>query len=150
TTPAKPTFTADLRPANENPPISNAENTGSGTATITFDVTRDANNTITGGTATFVVNLQGFPAGTPINIAHIHQGAAGTTGSIVYSTSLAAGETVLANGSGSFTKTNVSLSSGDAATIINAIVANPAGYYFNVHSTLNPTGVARGQLVKVQ
>jgi hypothetical protein len=149
-TPTKPTFTADLRPANENPPISNAENTGSGTATITFDVTRDANNNITGGTATFVVNLQGFPAGTPINIAHIHQGVAGTNGSIVYSTSLAAGEAVLANGSGSFTKASVSTTSGDPAAIINAIIANPSGYYFNVHSTLNPGGVARGQLVRVQ
>ena len=33
----------------------------------------------------------------------------------------------------------------DAATI-NSIVANPAGFYFNVHSTLNPGGVVRGQL----
>ena len=30
------------------------------------------------------------------------------------------------------------------------IIANPASFYFNVHSTLNPGGVARGQLVKVQ
>jgi CHRD domain-containing protein len=149
-TPTKPTFTADLRPANENPPIGNAENTGSGTATITFDVTRDANNNVTGGTATFVVNLTGFPAGTPINIAHIHQGVTGTNGSIVYSTSLAAGEAVLTSGSGSFTKSGVTTTSGDPATIISAILANPAGFYFNVHSTLNPGGVARGQLVKVQ
>jgi hypothetical protein len=34
----------------------------------------------------------------------------------------------------------------DAATI-NSIVANPAGFYFNVHTTLNPGGVVRGQLV---
>jgi hypothetical protein len=149
-TPTKPTFTADLRPANENPPISNAESSGSGTATITFDVTRDANNNITGGTATFVVNLQGFPVNTPINIAHIHQGASGTNGSIVYSTALAAGDVNLATGSGSFTKAGVTTTSGDPATIINAIIANPAGFYFNVHSTLNPGGVARGQLVRVQ
>jgi len=147
-TPTKPTFTADLRPANENPPISNAENTGSGTATITFDVTRDANNNVTGGTATFVVNLSGFPAGTPINIAHIHQGAAGTNGSIVFNTNLSAADgAVLTTGSGSFTKAGVAPA--DPATI-NAVINNPAGFYFNVHSTLNPGGVARGQLVKVQ
>jgi hypothetical protein len=33
----------------------------------------------------------------------------------------------------------------DAPTI-NAIVANPAGFYFNVHTTLNPGGAVRGQL----
>jgi hypothetical protein len=146
--PTKPTFTADLRPANENPPIGNAENTGSGTATVTFDVTRDANNNITGGTATFVVTLQGFPAGTQINIAHIHQGAAGTNGSIVFNTTLTAAEgAVLTNGSGSFTK--AAITPGDPA-IFNAVLANPAGYYFNVHTTLNPGGVARGQLSRVQ
>ena len=30
-----------------------------------------------------------------------------------------------------------------------AIINNPAGFYFNAHSTLNPGGVVRGQLVKV-
>ena len=28
------------------------------------------------------------------------------------------------------------------------IIDNPNGYYFNVHTTLNPGGAARGQLVK--
>jgi hypothetical protein len=142
----KPTFTADLRPSNEVPAISNAENTGSGTATITFDVTRDGAGNITSGTATFVVNLTGFPAGTPFNIAHIHQAAAGANGSIVFSTSLVAGEVVAnAAGTASFTKTGIAPP--DPA-ILQQIVNNPAGFYFNVHSTLNPGGVARGQLVK--
>jgi hypothetical protein len=34
------------------------------------------------------------------------------------------------------------------ATNLQAIIDNPAGYYFNVHSTQNGGGVARGQLVK--
>jgi hypothetical protein len=142
-----PTFTAELKPANENPPISNAEQSGSGTATVTFNVTRDASGNVTGGTATFIVNLTGFPAGTPINIAHIHQAPAGTNGGIVFSTSLAAGEVNLANGSGGFTKSNIAPPD---PTIIQAIMNNPAGFYFNVHSTLNPGGVARGQLLRIQ
>jgi len=146
TTPTKPTFTADLRPANEVPAISGPEASGTGTATITFDVTRDASGNVTGGTATFVVNMSGFPAGTPINIAHIHQAPAGATGGIVFSTSLAAGEVTLATGSGSFTKSGIAPPD---PTIIQAIINNPAGFYFNIHSTLNPGGVARGQLVKV-
>jgi hypothetical protein len=141
-----PTFTADLRTANENPPISNAEAGASGNATITFNITRDASNNITAATATFVVNLSGFPAGTPINIAHIHQAPAGTNGAVVVSTTLAAGEVVLASGSGSFTKSNIAVTPVDLVT---QIINNPAGFYFNAHSTLNPGGVVRGQLVRV-
>jgi hypothetical protein len=145
-TPAAPKFTATLSTANEVPPITNAEAGGRGDATITFDGPRDANGNFTGNVAvTFVVNLSGFPAGTPINIAHIHTGAAGATGSVLVSTTLAAGEVVLTTGSGSFTKVFQGL---DAATA-QAIVNNPAGYYFNAHSTLNGGGVVRGQLVKV-
>ena len=147
--PNTPTFTATLSPANENPPISNGENTGSGSVTVTFNVTRDAGGNVTSGTATFVVTLSGFPANTPINIAHIHQGVAGVNGGIVFNTTLSAtgDAVVLTNGSGTFTKTGVSPA--DVATF-NAIINNPAGFYFNVHSTLNPGGVARGQLAKVQ
>jgi len=146
-TPVKPTFTADLRTSNENPPITNAEAGGSGSATITFDITRDAQNNITAATATFVVTLAGFPANTPINIAHIHRAPVGSNGNVVVNTSLAAGEVTLASGGGSFTKTGIVISPVDLA---NEIINNPAGFYFNAHSTLNPGGVVRGQLVKVQ
>jgi hypothetical protein len=139
----QPVFTAALSPANEVPPIVGAEASGTGTATVTFDVTKDAAGNITSSTATFVVNLSGFPAGTPINIAHIHPGAAGINGSVLVSTTLAAGQVVLTNGSGSFTRA-VSVDPAVTQNIIN----NPAGFYFNVHSTANPGGVARGQLVK--
>src|SRR5258708_7763968 len=72
TTPTKPTFTAALLPSNETGGVVGGENTGTGTVTVTFDVTKDANGTITSGTATFVVNVTGFPPGTPITGAHIH------------------------------------------------------------------------------
>ena len=39
------------------------------------------------------------------------------------------------------------LTGADAATL-QSIIDNPAGFYFNVHSSTNPGGVARGQLVK--
>jgi hypothetical protein len=139
----QPVFTAALSPANEVPAIVGAEASGSGTATITFDVTKDAAGNITVATATFVVNLSGFPAGTPINVAHIHPGAAGTNGSVLVNTTLAAGQVVLTGGSGSFTR-SVSVDPAVTQSILN----NPAGFYFNVHSTINSGGVARGQLVK--
>ena len=67
--------------------------------------------------------------------------------SVVVPTALTAGQVVLTNGSGSFTSANTGVL---APELAQAIINNPAGYYFNVHSTLNGGGVARGQLVKVQ
>lgn len=138
TPPTKPTFTAALSTANEVPPIANAEAGGRGDATITIDQTANS--------VTFVVNLTGFPAGTPINIAHIHEAPAGTNGSVRVATTLAAGQVVLTSGAGSFT----SVATGQDAALLQAIINNPAGFYFNAHSTLNAGGVVRGQLVKVQ
>jgi hypothetical protein len=145
-TPTNPTFTATLSPANEVPAIVGAEASGSGTAVVTLVTTKDAAGNVTSATATFVVNLSGFPAGTPINIAHIHQAPAGTNGGIVVNSNITAGQNVLATGSGSFTASNLPVT----ADLANGILANPAGFYFNVHSTLNPGGVARGQLVRTQ
>jgi hypothetical protein len=142
----KPTFSAELRASNENPPISNAESTGNGNATVTFDVARDSAGNITASTATFVVNLSDFPPGTPIRIAHIHTGAAGVNGAIVVDTQLTPADNLtLANGSGSFIKT----ATADAA-ITQSIIDNPSAFYFNAHSALNPGGVVRGQLARVQ
>ena len=142
----KPTFTADIRPSNEVPPVSNAEASGSGNVTVTFDTTTNSSGAITAASATFVVNATGFPPNTPINAAHIHPGVAGVNGGVLLSTTLAAGEVTLTNGSGSFTKTVSTVDPAVAQNIIN----NPSAFYFNIHSTLNPGGVARGQLVKVQ
>jgi hypothetical protein len=148
TTPTNPTFTATLLPSNENPAIVGAEASGRGDATVTLVVTKDAAGNVTAATGTFVVNLSGFPAGTPINIAHIHTGAACVNGGIVMNSGLTAG-TVFTNAAGAatLTATNLSFTSVDIA---NQVLANPALFYFNVHSTLNPGGVARGQLTRVQ
>jgi hypothetical protein len=141
-TPTNPTFVADLRPANEVPAVTNAESGGTGTMTITFVVTRDSANNITSSTANFVGNFSNFPPGTTLTGAHIHPGATGVNGSVAISTAIGQGEIVFTNGSGSLTK---SVTGVDAA-LTQAIIANPAGYYFNIHTALNPGGVARGQL----
>lgn len=141
---SNPTFVATLSPANEVPPITNAESTVSGNVTITMNTTRDAAGNVTSATANFAVTLGGFPAGSSVTLAHIHPGVAGTNGSALISLALQPGEVTVANGLSSFTKSNINVPAASAQQII----ANPAGFYFNVHSTLNPGGFARGQLVK--
>ena len=149
TTPTNPTFTATLSPASEVPSIVGAEAAGSGTATVTIVTTKDGAGNVTSASATFVVNLSGFPPNMPINVSHIHEAAAGITGNVVVNSGLTATTAVVMNsaGAGTFTAANLAITPVDVA---NRILANPAGFYFNVHSTLNPNGVARGQLVRVQ
>lgn len=143
--PTNPTFTAALSPANEVPPVTNAESTVSGNASITLVTAKDAAGNITSASATFVVNLTGFPAGSAVNIAHIHEGASTCACPVVVNTSLAAGEVTITNGVASFTKSGITV---DPA-VAQRILANPAGFYFNVHTTLNAGGVARGTLTRV-
>jgi CHRD domain len=135
-------FTAQLSAANEVPPITNADANGRGTVTITFNVPRDASTgAVTGGgSVTFQAQLQGFPAGQIVRAAHIQPGAAGINGPILVDTTSPI--TLDSNGSGTINLTNSQLTQ-DWAT---QIVANPAGYYFNVHTVTNTGGAIRGQL----
>jgi hypothetical protein len=143
---ANPVFTASLLAANEVPPVTNAESTVVGAATITFITTKDSAGNITAATATFAVTLSGFPAGSSVNIAHIHEGAATCVCPVVVSTTLAAGQVTVANGLASFTRDGIPV---DAA-LAQRIVTTPGNFYFNVHTALNGSGVARGVLVKSQ
>jgi hypothetical protein len=65
--------------------------------------------------------------------AHIHVGAAGVPGAVV----VPFGATFTRNGCATTTK-----------ALIDAIVANPSGYYVNVHNASYPGGAIRGQLKK--
>ena len=153
TAPSSPTtitFNSTLRPANEVPPVSNAEASGSGTAVITFNLTRNTSGAIQSGTVDFRFDLTGFPAGTTIRAAHIHPAAAGANGPVLIDTTLTAAQALaLTNGGGSWEARGVTGANIDAANL-QAIIDNPANFYFNVHSTANPGGVARGQLARQQ
>ncbi len=151
-TPAAPTsttgagpfvFTAQMSADNEIPHPTAAESTASGAVQITMNVSRDASNTITGGTATFVIQMSGLATNTTFVGAHIHPGIAGTTGPVIVNTTLSSGSTpqVIGN-SETWTFSNVAV----PAATAQGMIANPAAFYFNVHTFSNPAGVARGQL----
>lgn len=70
----------------------------------------------------------------PATGAHIHRGAAGTNGPVVVPFSPPGAS---ATSSGCLTST---------AALIDEILASPAGFYVNVHTTQNPGGAIRAQL----
>jgi hypothetical protein len=136
------TFTVPLSAANEVPPIANADANASGTATISLNITRDGSGTITSATANFQITVTGLPDGTRVTDAHVHNAPAGGNGGVVINTTLTSGELAITNGGGSITKNGINVAADRAA----AILANPSGHYFNVHTALNPDGAIRGQL----
>jgi hypothetical protein len=68
-------------------------------------------------------------------MSHIHRGAAGVTGPVIIPFNLP-----FVNGVSTGTLTGV------AGSFLSEIVANPPGYYFNVHTGDFPGGALRGQL----
>ncbi len=141
-----PKFTAALTPSQEVPPIVNqVDANGTGTVTITLNLTKDAAGNITAATADFVVTLAGFPAGTVLTGAHIHQAAAGASSGVVWNTGLTNGELTLTNGTANFSKLAVVA---PTLELPQAIINNPAGFYFNVHTQANTQGAVRNQLTR--
>ena len=140
-------FSAILRPANEVPPVTNAESNGTGAAQVTMQLTRDTAGAITRATADFYFQMAGFPGNTQVVGAHIHPGAAGVNGPVIVTTGLTAQVPFVAtSGTGEFRATGIDV----PPALAQAIIDNPAGYYFNIHSPLNTGGFARGQLARVQ
>ena len=131
-------FTVNLLPSNENPPITNTEQSARGTAVITIN---SQTNTVD-----INVSLNSFPTGSALTLAHIHgpNAPAGVNASPVVNTNMTAGSApALVNGAATLTFTGLTATTGDG---IAQILANPQNFYFNVHTSANPSGVLRGQL----
>jgi hypothetical protein len=93
-----------------------------------------------GSTITYIVSYSGL-SGTA-NAAHIHTGAAGVSGGVILP--LTAGPSPM---TGTLTAANFT-ASGAVTTFAQAVAAIQAGTtYFNIHTTANPGGEIRGQIV---
>ena len=136
-------FTAEMSADNEIPRPTNAESTAHGAVQITMTVTRDSANAITGATADFVLQMAGLAPDTTFVGAHIHPGVAGSTGPVIVNTTLSSGTLPqVQGGAATWTFRNVTVPVATAQ----ALIDNPAAFYFNVHTFMNPAGVARGQV----
>lgn len=141
-------FQAELTPSAETPLVTDRDAVAEGRVSI--HIRRDDMGAFMQAFVDFDVS---FYVGQPEELIamHIHRGAAGQNGPIVISSQgLDFGTSpVMAPeaGSGRVWKQAV-IEAGDAAAIntLEAIMANPAGFYLNVHSTSHRPGLFRGQL----
>lgn len=121
---ASTTYTAVLSGANEvSPPGTVTTDTGNAIFTIdsvTFQVC--------------VISVVNLEQGDTVIANHIHMGAAGIAGPIV----------VPLNNM-SFPSLNSCVTADGPTT--QAIIADPSGFYYNVHTEMHPGGALRGQLV---
>jgi CHRD domain len=133
---------ARLNPLEENPPVTNSRTLGTGTVIVRYD-----RPTTGPKKATFLISidLTTGEAGT-IRIAHIHRGVLGANGPVVIDFALTATPTTAGGNTHIESQFEVTLPA--TLAIVDEILANPSGFYFNVHSVLNPGGVVRGQLVE--
>lgn len=127
--PTQPAYGGPMTGAQENPAVVTSAS-GQGTAVISAD----------GSTITYIVTYSGL-SGT-VNASHIHTGAAGANGGVILP--LVPGPSPM---TGTLTAANFT-ASGTVTTFAQAVAAIRAGTtYFNLHTTANPGGEIRGQIV---
>ena len=121
-------FTVTLAP-------SVSDSTGSGSARLTINPGQEE--------VCWDIHVSGLT--TPITASHIHRGSAGTNGPVVVPFfQFAPSSTATAfSGCASHNAINITTSERE---LLHAIIANPSGYYVNVHTTKHPAGEVRGQL----
>jgi hypothetical protein len=115
--PGETLYTAVMSGANEVPPVTT---TGTGGVGFILNLTKTS------------LRYEGSVMGFTPTVAHIHAGAAGVAGPIVYPLMLM----------GTTLSGDVAVTSADVAML------DAAGYYANVHSAANANGEIRGQIQK--
>jgi uncharacterized protein (TIGR03437 family) len=135
--------TVDMSTASEVPPITDL--TASGTGTITIVPTRNSVGEVTGGTVTFTVDVN-FPGPIEFTGLHIHEQVAGVNGPVVINTGISNTARVSFPSGRGVINIPVAVTGGNPLAALRRLLANPTGFYVNLHTVANPGGVIRGQL----
>ena len=133
TTPVQSTtYTSTLNAANERPTPNSSTATGSATYVLT------------GNTLTFTVSVNGLSG--PATASHIHVGGSTVAGGVIVGFVTAAVQT------GNVTSGTIDLTQPIGTTAISGdslkTLLNNGNAYTNVHTTANPGGEIRGQIIK--
>lgn len=142
-------FLADMRGANESPAV---DTRSSGSAVLFVHVMKDAEGRVTSGTVDFNVTAQFAETSGSVVGLHIHRGAAGVNGPVTVDSGISgaaaiavsAGRTLIARSG------NVPASNTAGVDTLAGLLADPNGYYVNLHTAANPGGLFRGQLHRAE
>ncbi len=141
-------FRVNMSTANEVPAIEGL--VASGFGTVWVHVVRDAAGKVTSGTVDFTVRYQ-FPGEVTITGTHIHRGAAGINGPVLIDSRISAANPVVdATGRGEIVRTAQVPAGSANVAVIEDLLANPDGYYLNLHTSVNPGGAIRAQMTKAE
>lgn len=142
-------FVAALSPANEVPAITGYAATG--TAVLYAHAMRNAQGEIVSGSVDFVV-YHNFPDTPTVTGLHVHAAAAGVNGSVVINTGLSGTNTLPVTSARGIIERQAQVLPTDAPALaaLKGMFENPANYYANLHTTVYPGGIIRGQLYRAE
>ncbi len=121
--------------------------TASGVANVHIYPVRSQSGRVTSATVIFDTNHQ-FPDATTEFIGyHIHRAPAGTPGGVVIDSGLSGANSVTNPSNGNISRLiNVDADNTTALTAVNDLLANPGGFYLNLHTRQFGSGAIRAQL----
>lgn len=143
-------FRAHLSPSAELPLVTDAEAVG--TAHIAMHINRDAAGAIASAIVDFDIDFY-LGQDEELVALHIHRGSAGATGPIVISSGgldFSTPSVAATAGEGRVWRQRIATADTTALEAIEGVIANPAGYYVNMHSSSHRPGLLRGQLENVE
>ncbi len=135
--PSTVVFHLQLTPGEVVPRVQGLDARGNGN--LTLDLTRDASGNVTGGNVVFYINYR-FPSAITLTGLALHQGVRGANGPVVLDAGI--GTFTDTDGRGNLTKVVSSAS----ASLLQALLATPRGYYVDVSTSTNTGGALRDQL----
>ncbi|SPE38894.1 CHRD domain containing protein [Candidatus Sulfopaludibacter sp. SbA3] len=141
-------FRAILLPTSEVPPVSS---TAHGVADVLASVVLDSSGQVVSGTVDVLARIT-FTATVTATGLGIWSGNVGQNGTLALNSVLSASSSYVVQINGDTIHQAIQVA-GDNPTLLNALrgmVQNPAGYYVNLLTTVNPNGVIRGQLLRAQ
>jgi len=139
-------YVTAMSPAKEVPVVNS---TASATGFVTVKIARDpATGAIVGGQVTFDVNTVGT-APTTFTGLHIHSGSATVAGPVVINTGLSGTNNVdTQNGTTNITRVvSVLPTETGPLAMLGTLITNPDQAYINIHTSANPSGLARSQML---